>query len=46
VTPVLAVQALGEDARDRGLADAARAGEQEGMMQAAGLQSSSALTAP
>ena len=31
----LAVQRLGEDARDRGLADAARAGEQEGMVDAA-----------
>ena len=31
----LAVQALGQDARHRGLADTARAGEQEGMMHAA-----------
>jgi hypothetical protein len=35
---LLAVQRLGEDARDRGLADAARAGEQEGMVDPAGLQ--------
>lgn len=34
VTP-LAVQALGEDARDGRLADAPRAGEQEGMVYAA-----------
>jgi hypothetical protein len=32
LVPVLAVQRLGEDARDRGLADAARAGEQEGVV--------------
>ena len=36
--PVLAVQRLGEDARDRRLADAARAGEQERVMQPAGIE--------
>ena len=34
VTPCRAVEALGEDARDRRLADAARAGEQVGVVQA------------
>ena len=34
----LAVQALGEDARHRGLADAARAGEQEGVVHASALE--------
>ena len=38
VTPVLAVEALGEDARERRLADAARAGEQVGVVQAAARQ--------
>jgi hypothetical protein len=35
---VLAVQRLGKDARDGGLADAAGAGEQEGMVDAAAIQ--------
>src|SRR5690606_12159346 len=34
----LAVEALGEDARDRGLAHAAGAGEQEGVVDAAGIE--------
>jgi hypothetical protein len=36
--PALAVQALGKDACDGGLADATGAGEQEGVMHAPGLQ--------
>ncbi len=36
--PTLAIQRLGEDARDRGLADAAGAGEQVGMMHAPGIE--------
>ena len=36
--PLLAIQRLGEDPRDRGLADAARAGEEEGVMDASPVQ--------
>ena len=38
MTPCLAVERLGEDARDGGLADAARAGEEIGVVEPVALE--------